>query len=76
MSMTNIEKQEAIQAALNLLEANLAKHVANTILRDREDVLQDVKAKIIEKAYEMFDEEPMGFFDFIEKEVLKEEIVL
>ena len=75
MKMTDIQKKEEIQTVLNCLELKMAKHVGNTILREREDVLQDVKVKIIEKAYEMFDEEPMGFFEFIEKEILKEEIV-
>jgi len=76
MKMSESQKKEEIQAVFNHLELKLAKHVGNTILRDREDVLQDVKAKIIEKAYEMFDEEPLGFFEFIEKEILKEELVL
>ncbi|WP_456364975.1 hypothetical protein C1N73_34385 (plasmid) [Priestia aryabhattai] len=76
MKMSESQKKEAMQAVFKQLELKLAKHVGNTMLRDREDVLQDVNAKIIEKAYAIFDEEPLGFFEYIEKEILKEELVL
>lgn len=70
------QKKEEIQAIIDRLENKLRKNTFQTIAREQEDLLQDVKLKIVEKAYVMLDEEPMGFFEFIEKEILKEEIVL
>lgn len=76
MTLENIQKKEEVQAIIDRLERKLNKHAFQTIAREQEDLLQDVKLKIVEKAYVMLDEEPLGFFEFIEKEILKEEIVL
>lgn len=76
MTLENIQKKEEVQAIIDRLERKLRKHAYQTIVKEQEDLLQEVKLKIVEKAYEMLDEKPVGFFEFVEKEILKEEIVL
>ncbi|MGF9893507.1 hypothetical protein ABEX78_33330 [Priestia megaterium] len=75
MSVENIQKQQEIQAIIDQLEFKMLKHAQQTIFKNREELMQEVKAVIVEKAFKMLDEEPIGFFKFIEKEILKEELV-
>ncbi|WP_349346904.1 hypothetical protein [Priestia megaterium] len=75
MSVENTQKQQEVQAIIDQLEFKILKHAQQTIFKNREELMQEVKVLIVEKAYEMLDDEPMGFFEFIEKEILKEEIV-
>jgi len=76
MSVENVQKQQEIQGIIDELEFCILKHAQQTIFKNREELTQEVKALIVEKATVMLDEEPMGFFEFIEKNILKEEVII
>ncbi|WP_456364489.1 hypothetical protein [Priestia aryabhattai] len=58
------------------METCILKHTQQTVFKNREELTQEIKALMVEKATVMLDEEPMGFFEYIEKNVLKEEIII
>lgn len=76
MSVENIQKQAEVQAIIDQLELKILKHVQQTIYKEREDLMQELKMVIVEKAYKMLDEEPPGFFEFIEREIFKKEVII
>ncbi|XIH11275.1 hypothetical protein C1N87_33295 (plasmid) [Priestia aryabhattai] len=76
MCQQNVKKQQEIQGIIDELETCILKHTQQTVFKNREELTQEIKALMVEKATVMLDEEPMGFFEYIEKNVLKEEIII
>ncbi|MEK4567042.1 hypothetical protein MKX54_20415 [Alkalihalobacillus sp. FSL R5-0424] len=58
-------------ALLEKVELKIKKTVSNIPLHDREDVEQDLKEKICLSTDKIDYDEVPGFFEFIEKEVMK-----
>ncbi|WP_336866962.1 hypothetical protein [Peribacillus frigoritolerans] len=50
---------------LESLELKIRKHVKETVLDERDDLAQELKIKIIEKADIMLDEDVPGFIEFV-----------
>lgn len=60
-----MNKQNDTKLILDLLENQIKKHLKETVVDEREDLTQDMKIKIIEKAGILLDEKVPGFFEYI-----------
>lgn len=62
--MKTIQNSELI---LSLFKGKIKKSLKNTPYQEREDLEQELVAKIIEKIQEVEFEEPQGFWDIVLK---------
>ncbi|ECO1677997.1 hypothetical protein XO47_15335 [Listeria monocytogenes] len=65
MNNEAVKNKEEIEMILESLELKIRKHVKETVLDERDDLAQELKIKIIEKADIMLDEDVPGFIEFV-----------
>lgn len=58
-------RKKEIEFIIDQLELKIKKHVKETIWNEQEDLSQEMKVKIIEKADDLLDEDVPGFFEYL-----------
>lgn len=60
-----LSRKKEIELIIDSLELKIKKHIKETVLNEQEDLSQEIKIKIIEKADVLLDEVVPGFFEYI-----------
>lgn len=58
-----------LELIMENLELKIKKHIKQTEIKERDDLEQEMKIKIIEKLPELLDDEVPSFFEFATKEI-------
>lgn len=62
-----VNRNKEIEYIIDQLELKIKKHVKETIWNEQEDLSQEIKIKIIEKADDLLNEDVPGFFEYLNK---------